>query len=91
MQIAQQIGLAAPSTTSRRSAWTTCAPTSGSSPRTPSTGCSTAGATVYGPKDVEDRGGAVSFWFRDVHPHDLAQVLNEEGVASVRVTTARSS
>jgi len=39
-----------------------------------------AGATVYGPKDVQGRGGAVSFWFRDVHPHDLAQVLNEEGV-----------
>jgi cysteine desulfurase/selenocysteine lyase len=30
--------------------------------------------------DVEERGGAVSFWFRNVHPHDLAQVLNEEGV-----------
>ncbi len=39
-----------------------------------------AGATVYGPKDVEERGGAISFWFRNVHPHDLAQVLNEEGV-----------
>ena len=40
-----------------------------------------AGATVYGPKDVSVRGGAVSFWFKDVHPHDLATVLNEEGVA----------
>jgi cysteine desulfurase/selenocysteine lyase len=40
-----------------------------------------AGATVYGPKDVSVRGGAVSFWFKDVHPHDLAQILNEEGVA----------
>ena len=39
-----------------------------------------AGATVYGPTDVEERGGAVSFWFRNVHPHDLAQVLNEEAV-----------
>jgi cysteine desulfurase/selenocysteine lyase len=39
------------------------------------------GATVYGPKDVAIRGGAVSFWYRDVHPHDLAQILNEEGVA----------
>ena len=39
-----------------------------------------AGATVYGPTDVENRGGAVSFWFRNVHPHDLAQVLNEEAV-----------
>jgi cysteine desulfurase/selenocysteine lyase len=39
------------------------------------------GATVYGPKDAAVRGGAVSFWYRDVHPHDLAQILNEEGVA----------
>lgn len=40
-----------------------------------------AGATVYGPKDTAVRGGAVSFWFKDVHPHDLATILNEEGVA----------
>jgi cysteine desulfurase/selenocysteine lyase len=40
-----------------------------------------AGATVYGPKDPAMRGGAVSFWFKDVHPHDLATILNEDGVA----------
>jgi cysteine desulfurase/selenocysteine lyase len=40
-----------------------------------------AGATVYGPKDTSIRGGAVSFWYRDAHPHDLATILNEEGVA----------
>jgi cysteine desulfurase/selenocysteine lyase len=39
------------------------------------------GATVYGPKDAAARGGAVSFWYRDVHPHDLATVLDAEGVA----------
>jgi cysteine desulfurase/selenocysteine lyase len=39
-----------------------------------------AGAVVHGPKDVELRGGAVSFWFKDIHPHDLAQVLDQEGV-----------
>jgi cysteine desulfurase / selenocysteine lyase len=39
------------------------------------------GATVYGPKDAAERGGAVSFWFKDVHPHDLATILNERGVA----------
>ncbi len=38
------------------------------------------GATVFGPRDVEQRGGAVSYWFRDIHPHDLAQVLDTEGV-----------
>ena len=40
-----------------------------------------AGATVYGPKDASERGGAVSFWFKDVHPHDLATIVNEQGVA----------
>jgi cysteine desulfurase/selenocysteine lyase len=39
------------------------------------------GATVFGPKDIADRGGAVSFWYGDVHPHDLATILNEHGVA----------
>jgi cysteine desulfurase / selenocysteine lyase len=38
------------------------------------------GATVYGPKDPDVRGGAVSFWYKDIHPHDLAQVLDQEGV-----------
>jgi cysteine desulfurase/selenocysteine lyase len=39
------------------------------------------GATVFGPKDIADRGGAVSFWYKEVHPHDLATILNEHGVA----------
>ena len=40
-----------------------------------------AGATVYGPRDPEVRGGAVSFWYKEVHPHDLATILDQEGVA----------
>jgi cysteine desulfurase/selenocysteine lyase len=40
-----------------------------------------AGATIYGPADPDLRGGTISFWYRDVHPHDLAQVLGGEGVA----------
>jgi cysteine desulfurase/selenocysteine lyase len=40
-----------------------------------------AGATVFGPNDVTDRGAEISFWYRDIHPHDLAQVLDQEGVA----------
>jgi len=40
-----------------------------------------AGARIIGPKDVSVRGGEISFWYRDVHPHDLATILNEEGVA----------
>jgi cysteine desulfurase / selenocysteine lyase len=38
------------------------------------------GAKVFGPQEVEQRGGAVSFWFRDIHPHDLAQFLDQDGV-----------
>jgi cysteine desulfurase/selenocysteine lyase len=40
-----------------------------------------AGARVFGPTDPSVRGGAVSFWYKDIHPHDLATVLNEEGIA----------
>jgi cysteine desulfurase/selenocysteine lyase len=40
-----------------------------------------AGARVFGPHDASIRGGAVSFWYKDVHPHDLATILNEEGIA----------
>lgn len=40
-----------------------------------------AGARIFGPTDVAIRGGVVSFWYKEVHPHDLATILNEEGVA----------
>ena len=40
-----------------------------------------AGAEVRGPRDVEVRGGAVAFTFGDIHPHDLATILDREGVA----------
>jgi cysteine desulfurase/selenocysteine lyase len=36
--------------------------------------------TVHGPTNVEIRGGALSFAFRDVHPHDLSQVLDQHNV-----------
>jgi len=39
-----------------------------------------AGARVFGPTDLDARGSAVSFWYRDIHPHDLAQVLDTDGV-----------
>jgi len=39
-----------------------------------------AGATVFGPSDVDARGGAVSFWHKGIHPHDLATVLDQDGV-----------
>jgi cysteine desulfurase/selenocysteine lyase len=43
-------------------------------------GLTSIGAKVFGPTDVECRGGAVSFWYRDIHPHDLAQALDVEGI-----------
>jgi cysteine desulfurase / selenocysteine lyase len=39
------------------------------------------GARVFGPHDMADRGAEISFWFADIHPHDLSQVLDQEGVA----------
>lgn len=38
------------------------------------------GLTIYGPTTAENRGGAVAFGVDGVHPHDLAQVLDSEGV-----------
>ena len=36
--------------------------------------------TIYGPDNVELRGGVFSFTFRDIHPHDISQVLDEHNV-----------
>ncbi len=35
---------------------------------------------IHGPTDPKTRGGVLSFSYRDVHPHDLSQVLDERGV-----------
>ncbi len=37
--------------------------------------------TIYGPMNVEERVGVVSFNYGDIHPHDLSQVLDTHGVA----------
>jgi cysteine desulfurase / selenocysteine lyase len=42
---------------------------------------SVPGVTVYGPTDASRRGGVISFNLGDIHPHDLASILDEEGVA----------
>ncbi|MGH9922290.1 MAG: cysteine desulfurase [Nitrososphaerales archaeon] len=39
------------------------------------------GIHVYGTQDIEKRGGVISFNFGDIHPHDLATILDEDGVA----------
>jgi cysteine desulfurase/selenocysteine lyase len=36
---------------------------------------------VFGPADLSERGGVISFAFGDVHPHDVATILDQEGVA----------
>lgn len=35
---------------------------------------------IYGPDDVTQRGGVISFAFRDLHPHDVSQILDEHNV-----------
>lgn len=39
------------------------------------------GIHIYGTKDLSKRGGVLSFNFADVHPHDVAQIIDEEGIA----------
>ncbi|MCE2465524.1 MAG: cysteine desulfurase [Dehalococcoidia bacterium] len=36
---------------------------------------------MYGPEDLNIRGGIVSFYAHDVHPHDLGTMLDREGIA----------
>ncbi len=36
--------------------------------------------TIYGPRDVAVRGGAISFLFEGIHAHDISQVLDEDAV-----------
>jgi cysteine desulfurase / selenocysteine lyase len=36
---------------------------------------------IYGPTEVEKRGGLVAFTFSDIHPHDLSTFLDQEGIA----------
>ncbi|MBA3378622.1 MAG: aminotransferase class V-fold PLP-dependent enzyme, partial [Chloroflexia bacterium] len=37
--------------------------------------------TVHGPQDVTARSGVISFTLGDVHPHDVAAILDEDNVA----------
>jgi len=39
------------------------------------------GMVIYGPKDSEKQGGVISFNFEDVHPHDVATIVDKNGVA----------
>jgi cysteine desulfurase / selenocysteine lyase len=37
--------------------------------------------TVYGPRHTKYRGGVISFNIADIHPHDLATIMNDHGIA----------
>jgi cysteine desulfurase/selenocysteine lyase len=41
----------------------------------------TPGITIYGPPSAEERGGVVTFNLPDIHPHDVASLLDREAVA----------
>lgn len=36
---------------------------------------------IVGPKDMVDRGGSVSFTVGEIHPHDVGQYLDNQGIA----------
>lgn len=36
---------------------------------------------VVGPNNMDSRGGSISFTFGDIHPHDLGQFLDSQGIA----------
>ena len=39
------------------------------------------GIKIYGTSDISKRGGVISFNFADIHPHDLATIIDEDGIA----------
>lgn len=39
------------------------------------------GIKLYGTPDMSKRGGVISFNFADIHPHDLATIIDEDGIA----------
>ncbi len=42
---------------------------------------SVGGSSIYGPKELADRSGVVAFNVGKIHPHDLATVLDQDGIA----------
>ena len=36
--------------------------------------------TIHGPEEAVNRSGVISFSYRDIHPHDISQVLDQYGV-----------
>ncbi|MBI1892510.1 MAG: aminotransferase class V-fold PLP-dependent enzyme, partial [Candidatus Rokubacteria bacterium] len=39
------------------------------------------GVILYGPLSAADKGGVITFNLEGIHPHDVAQALDQEGIA----------
>ena len=39
------------------------------------------GLIIYGPKDLSKRAGLIAFNLGNIHAHDVATILNDEGIA----------
>ena len=39
------------------------------------------GLSIIGPQDMHERGGTISFIVNGIHPHDVGQVLDQDGIA----------
>jgi cysteine desulfurase/selenocysteine lyase len=39
------------------------------------------GVRIYGPTDLDERSGVISFTMGDAHPHDISTILDSKGVA----------
>ncbi|MDP3728723.1 MAG: cysteine desulfurase [bacterium] len=39
------------------------------------------GLTIIGPKENKERGAVISFILEGLHPHDVGEILNQEGIA----------
>ena len=39
------------------------------------------GVQIYGPTDLEERSGVISFTMGDAHPHDISTILDSRGIA----------
>ncbi|MCH7892152.1 MAG: cysteine desulfurase [Gemmatimonadetes bacterium] len=39
------------------------------------------GVRVYGPTDLDERSGVISFTMGDAHPHDISTILDSKGIA----------
>jgi|DewCreStandDraft_5_1066085.scaffolds.fasta_scaffold00215_12 cysteine desulfurase/selenocysteine lyase len=39
------------------------------------------GLRIFGPLDAAQRGGVLSFYLADIHPHDVASILDQQGIA----------